>query len=207
MTRPRKSDVPRELDRAGALCLAFANTEVPIPPNRRTKTPGKEQAYFFDDYAELLTWARRMGILTAAEAELLGREADAHPRDATEVLVRARELRAALMRLFTALALGNEPRAKHLDTLNAALSVPRVVPGAGRLDFHREPGGDPMALDRVLAAVAHSAADLLSSKGLERLRQCGAEDCWRLFVHRSSRRLWCDMNLCGNRLKTLRRQR
>ena len=203
MATDHESDVPRELERAGALCLAFANTEVPRP-DRRFDDPGEGPAHRFDDYAELLGWAQRMGILTAAEGELLGREAAARPQEASAAAARARELRAALMRFFTALALGREPRAKDLDILNAALGVQRVVAGAHPLDFCRQPGGEPLDLDRVRAAVAHSAAELLSSGELKRLRQCGAEGCRRLFVHRSSRRLWCDMNTCGSRLKARR---
>ncbi len=187
MASHHESGAPRELERAGALCVAFANTEVPRP-DRRFNEADEGSAQRFGDYAELLRWGQRMGILTAAEGELLGREAAAHPRQAATELAGIRELRAALMRCFTALAFGREPRPEDLATLNAALGAQRVVPGSGRLDFRREPGGDPLALDRVRTAVAHSAADLLSSAELKRLRQCGADGCRRLFVHRSSRR-------------------
>lgn len=206
MANDNASDVPREYERAGALCVAFVNTEVPSP-DRRFNEADEGPAHRFDDYSELVMWGQRMGTLTAAEGELLGREAAARPQEAAAVLVRVREVRAALMRLFTALALGREPRAQDLGTLNAALGVPRVVPGSGPLEFRRQSGGDPLALDRVLAAMTHSAADLLISGELKRLRQCGAEECRRLFVHRSSRRLWCDMNTCGSRLKARRRRR
>lgn len=206
MARTHESKIPRDLERAGALCIAFANTEVPRP-DRRFNEADEGPACRFEDFAELLRWGQRMGILTAAESELLGREADADPRQAAAELVRIRKLRGALMRYFTALALGREARPEDLATLNAALGVQRVVPGSARLDFRREPGGDPVALERVRVAVAHSAADLLSSGELKRLRQCGADGCFRLFVHRSSRRLWCDMNLCGSRLKARRRSR
>ena len=200
------TDIPRELERFGSLCLAFVNTGAPNP-DRRYSQADEGPAYRFENYAELLTWAQRMGVLTAAEGELLGREASTRPQDAAAALTRIRDLRAALMRLFTALAFDREPRPRDLDALNAALGVPRVVAGAGRLDFRREPGGDASDLDRVTAAVAFSAAELLSSTSLERLRQCGAEGCRRLFVYRSPLRQWCDMNLCGSRLKARRRSR
>ncbi len=206
MTTGHENDLPRELERAGALCVAFANTQVPRP-DQRFDAPDEGPAYRFVDYGELLGWAQRMGILTAAEGELLGREAAGRPQEAAAALARVRGLRDALMSLFTALAFGREPRQKDLDTLNTALGVQRVVSGAHLLDFHRQPGGEPMDLDRVLAGVAHSAAELLSSEELKRLRQCGAEGCRRLFVHRSKRRLWCDMNTCGSRLKARRRSR
>ncbi len=205
MTDHPKGGVPRELERAGALCVAFVNTDVPRP-DRRFNEADDGPAHRFEDYVELLGWGQRMGILTAAEAELLDREAAAHPQQAAAELAGVRKLRGALMRCFTALAFRREPRPEDLATLNASIGTQRVVPGPD-LDFRREPGGDPLALDRVRAAVAHSAADLLSSAEVKRLRQCGAEGCWRLFVHRSTRRLWCDMNLCGSRLKARRRSR
>ncbi len=197
---------PRELERAGALCLAFANTEVPRP-DRRFGEADDGPAYRFDTYAELVAWGQRMGILTAAEGELLDREAVARPQEASAALARVHMLRTALMRYFTALAFGREPRKQDLDALNASLGVQRVVPLSQPLELRREPGGDPLALDRVLAAAAFSAADLLCSSALKRLRQCGADGCRRLFVHRNSRRLWCDMNTCGSRLKARRRSR
>ncbi len=200
------ANIPRELERAGALCVAFANTEAP-QPDRRFNDADHGPAYRFEEYAELSAWARRMGILTTAEAELLDREASASPRDAAAALGRVRELRSSLIRLFTGLVLGREPRPEDLERLNAALTVKRIVPSSDPLEFRLEMGGEPLALERVAAAVAHSATELLTSSRVKRLRQCAAEGCRRLFVHRSSRRLWCDMNTCGSRLKARRRSR
>ena len=148
-----------------------------------------------------------MGVLVAAEAELLLREAAARPEGAAAVAASARELRAADMRFFTDLTLGREPRARDLAVLNAALRPQQIVPGSDLRAFSSTYGGDPLALDRVLAPVAQSALDLVVWGKLEKLRQCAAGDCWRLFLHRSSRRLWCDMNLCGNRFKSARHHR
>ena len=198
---------PRDLERAGALCLAFANTEVPRPDKRFAETR-EAPARRFVDYAELLDWSSQMGILVAAESELLGREAAERPEEAAAVAAGGRELRTASMRVFTAVAFGRELAARDLGVLNGALRRQRVVPGGDVRDNRLVYGGDALALDRMLATIAQSGADLLASpERLERLRQCAAKDCRRLFLHRSSRRLWCDMNLCGNRLKSARYQR
>lgn len=122
------------------------------------------------------------------------------------MFARGFELRAALLRIFTALAVGRQPRPQDLETLNAVLaeSLParRVVPGTD--GFRWDWGGDGDALDRVLWPVAQSAGDLLTSTDHRRLRQCAASGCGRLFIGRNRRRLWCDMNVCGNRAKRRR---
>ncbi len=49
--------------------------------------------------------------------------------------------------------------------------------------------------------MADSAAELLASDRLARVRQCASDGCTRLFLYANSRRRWCDQNLCGNRAK------
>ena len=54
------------------------------------------------------------------------------------------------------------------------------------------------------AATAHSALRLLSADQVERLKICG--NCGWLFIDRSKNRSrqWCDMAVCGNRVKASR---
>jgi predicted RNA-binding Zn ribbon-like protein len=61
-------------------------------------------------------------------------------------------------------------------------------------------------LDSVLWAVARSAAELLLSDELQHLRICAADNCAWLFLDRTKnqRRRWCDMKVCGNRVKARR---
>ena len=59
----------------------------------------------------------------------------------------------------------------------------------------------------MLGPVARSAAELLTSDRLDRLRQCESEKgCGWLFVDgsRNRSRRWCDMSDCGNRAKARR---
>jgi predicted RNA-binding Zn ribbon-like protein len=58
----------------------------------------------------------------------------------------------------------------------------------------------------MLWPVVRSAADLLTSERVVRVRECAAEDCAWLFVDtsRGPRRKWCDMSTCGNRAKARR---
>lgn len=196
--------IAREVEQSGALCLAFANSAAPHTDGRRSS---KADLWLpLNDYDDLVVWGQRTGILGALDGERLTRTAAARPDLAAAVLTRGFELRATLLRIFTALAAGRQPRPKNLEILNAVLaeSLParRVVPGTD--GFRWDWGGDGDALDRVLWPVAQSAGDLLTSADHRRLRQCAATGCRRLFIDRNRRRLWCDMNVCGSRSKRRR---
>ncbi len=61
-------------------------------------------------------------------------------------------------------------------------------------------------LDRILWAISVSAAEMLTTSDLTRLRQCPGEDCGWLFddTTRNRSRQWCDMKDCGNIAKVRR---
>jgi predicted RNA-binding Zn ribbon-like protein len=58
----------------------------------------------------------------------------------------------------------------------------------------------------MLWPVLRSAAELLTSDRMDRVRLCSAEDCDWLFLDssRNRSRRWCDMAVCGNRSKVRR---
>ncbi|MCP3963012.1 MAG: hypothetical protein GY719_34675 [bacterium] len=194
--RPKKTGVPRELERSGSLGLAFANTAAPTPDARRRGSRVVPAAL---TYAGLVTWLQRMGALAAADGQRLQRATAARPRDAATIVARAGELRLALLRIFTALALGKEAPAADLAVLNHALRVRHVGPQADGFAWLWDGEADELA--RVLWPPAQSAAELLTSGGCRRVRQCGCQGCYRLFVYQNPRRVWCDANTCGNRAK------
>jgi predicted RNA-binding Zn ribbon-like protein len=57
-------------------------------------------------------------------------------------------------------------------------------------------------------AMAQSAAGLLTSAAMEHVRACSSPTCRWLFLDTSKNhsRRWCDMKLCGNRMKARRFQ-
>jgi predicted RNA-binding Zn ribbon-like protein len=61
-------------------------------------------------------------------------------------------------------------------------------------------------LESPLWPAALSAAELLTSPLLERVRECASPTCGWLFLDlsRNSTRRWCDMLSCGNRAKARR---
>ncbi|MEE8526706.1 MAG: ABATE domain-containing protein [Thermoanaerobaculia bacterium] len=172
-------------------------------------TAGEKEWNFqqgFRSYAELLIWGQQAGVVDTAVAERLRRLAAERPEDAEAVAARAVELRSSLFSVFVAIAGEREPAVADLEALNAslteALPALRVVPGESGLTWGW--GGDEDALDRVLWAVARSAAELLISlEGRPHVRQCARKGCTLWFVSRTSRRKWCG-DVCRNRAKALR---
>ncbi len=59
------------------------------------------------------------------------------------------------------------------------------------------------ATSQTLAPLAEAAAELLASEDFGRVKRCGNPGCTMLFFDPSatSRRRWCDMATCGNRMK------
>jgi predicted RNA-binding Zn ribbon-like protein len=202
MSRKRLSAVTAKSDAeihhliGGALCLNFANTLY-----GHDKTPIHE--YLFN-YRDLVLWSRHAGTLTEDTATYLLRKAARFPNDALVVFHRAIALRETLYRFFSAIAFGNSPRPTDLAALDsarlAAISHSHVArTGKGfAIDWN-----DKTALDQMLWHIAVSAAELMTSDNLHRVRECNGDTCDWLFVDtsRNQMRRWCSMSVCGNRSK------
>lgn len=183
----------------GALCLDFVNA---------LGDPSDADSGRLDGYGDLVRWAEEGGILDRRQAERLTRRAKDRPAGAERALRAAGELRHLLFRLFAAVADGEEPAASDREALNRELARAlghRELAWVGDSVSWRWSGleDDPAGLLRPLV---WSAADLLTSGELARVRQCALDSCAWLFVDRSrnGRRKWCDMQTCGNRAKARR---
>lgn len=186
----------------GALCLDFANTI-----SSRQQNSGEK----LDGYADLLRWARQAEALSAEVLDDLQREAARHRHKRKAAFERAVELREVLYRIFAAQTRGEEPQNEDLKDFNGALAL-----AMRHLVLHLE--SDRFAwewaraherLDSILWPVTRSAAELLTSEEVDRVRECDSETCSWLFLDRSpaGRRRWCDMATCGNRAKARRHYR
>lgn len=186
---------------AEALCLNFANTaEFHASSNPIEK---------LNNYLDLVDWGADAGILSPGEAQQLRHLAEGHPEDAAAAFERALNLREALYRIFA--TIGDERRvdSDDLSILNAALreahSHMQIVTSAQGFDWGWEESQD--SFDAILWPVARSAADLLFSDNLDRVREC-ADDrgCGYVFLDmsRNRSRRWCSMDTCGNRAKAKR---
>ena len=184
----------------GALCLDFANTVDNRPAAARER---------LQSYGDLVAWAEQAGVVDATAAAELRAEEARRPGAAESALAGARALREAIYGIFSARAGGGAVPAGAVATLNAALA-----PSLARLRLDPGPEGafgwrwslEDGALDGLLAPIVDSAAELLTSSDLARVRECEADTCGWLFIDRSRNRSrrWCDMSVCGNRAKVRR---
>jgi predicted RNA-binding Zn ribbon-like protein len=185
---------------AGALCLDFANSVDTLLATGSKDPP--------EAYARVAAWYGEHRKLPGPRTRALIREAGRRPRTAKAVVERARALGDAVDGIFRSRVRGRSIPADGLAVLNQELSLAlreaRVVLEGGRADWGW--AEDAGALDRILWPIARSAADLLVSEDLDRVRVCAQDTCDWLFLDmsRNSRRRWCDMKTCGNRAKVRR---
>ena len=187
----------------GWLCLDFVNSVNWDSPERAAER--------FFDYTDLIRWGQFANTLSEAEAQQLRRTAANQPAEATAVYERAMGLRAALHRIFSAVARQQVPAAVDLANLNGVLAEMStqtgLLPAEG--GFVYAWAGEADDLRRVLWPIVHSAAELLTSEKLARVGQCAGESCGWLFLDttRNHSRRWCEMEHCGNRAKARRHYR
>jgi predicted RNA-binding Zn ribbon-like protein len=186
---------------AGRLCLEFANTLDWHGSDHPEET--------LHSYTDLLRWSASRKVVDAGEAALLQDQAEHEPELALQIYRQALDLREAIYRTFSSLAAGGEPTLDDLDVLNESLA--RAFPHlriAGQAQAFGWRWVNPEgALDRPLWDVALSAARLLESDELDRVRECADEHgCGWMFMDtsRNRSRRWCSMEGCGNRAKARR---
>ena len=179
-----------------SLCLDFANTL-----SWRTSEKPEEK---LGNYAALVDWGRKAGIINAREARAIlkaGNPSKDFPK-------RAILLRESIYRIFAAQAAERRARPSDLTILNEtvreALGHLRLV--AEAKGFAWRWAADSATADRILWAVARSVAELLTSAHLAAVRECAGAGCGWLFLDlsRNGSRRWCAMSDCGNREKARR---
>jgi predicted RNA-binding Zn ribbon-like protein len=190
--------------RGGVVCLDFVNTV----GSRLADRPRE----YLPSYEDLLSWARQAGLLAPEEMEGLSRQAALDPEGARETLSRALTLREAIHRLIDRAIAGESQVEGDLSALNRELSIAlshlRVMPADGAYGWGWDQCGDEgeIPLDRPLWPVAQSAAELLASERLPRVKICAADGCGWMFLDesRNNSRRWCDSRDCGNRERVRR---
>lgn len=201
MSDSRTASAPPRFELSGgALCLDFANSW----GDRRR--PESDQ---LGDYAALLAFACEAGLLDRQQTARLSRRARHAPAEAIRAHAAARALRDALYRLFSAQARGRRVNPADVEHVNAALqeALPhlRVTRRADGYAWDwADDGGEPLVAP--LRPIARSAAELLTSDDLARVRECDGAACTWLFLDQSRNRSrrWCSMESCGNRAKARR---
>lgn len=180
-----------------------------------TKTTGWEARDRPDDaldsFASVVQWSLDQGTLDARRARRLRSLAKRHPRAAARALSAALELRALLYRILAAVGRDEAPDVDDVRALN--LKVSKALPHLELVACatgYRWAWREDDALESVLWPIIGSAAELLTSSDLGKVKLCAADGCGWLFIDasRNRSRRWCDMSGCGNRAKARRyRQR
>ena len=184
----------------GRLCLDFVNT---------LEWRGKEDSgEHFKSYHALIAWSRHVGIITHQDADILSQTADGHPSEGERVLARAVELRETIYRIFTAIIAGKKTAKEDLAAFNEHLANTMILSQIieTKDGFFWDSNGDKAKLDWVLNPIIRSAAELLVSDQLKKIKACADPACGWLFldISRNRSRRWCDMRDCGNRAKANR---
>jgi predicted RNA-binding Zn ribbon-like protein len=180
----------------GRLCVDFVNTELVDAGARVDLLRG------FDD---LLDWCVRAELLAPTEAKTLLRDWGGRP-EAVDAHRHAVEFRRALRAMLDGFAAGRvQVPASVLDAING-----RLREAASERQVTRTRDGYALRERRIvdtpgqlLAAVAESAATLLSTDDLSLVRACQNPECVLFFYDttKNHARRWCSMAACGNRAK------
>jgi predicted RNA-binding Zn ribbon-like protein len=175
------------------------------------------------DYEDLLAFGQQSGLLDAASIKALKvRASDAAAR---RVLTSALEVREALACVFYGPLSGPDKdasdalRGTQRDALqvlqrqySAALEHQRLAPQRGLSKTGSIAGAtwvwkspEPR-VELPVWLITQSAISLLTSTAMEHVHACASERCRWLFLDTSKNhsRRWCDMTICGNRMKAHR---
>jgi predicted RNA-binding Zn ribbon-like protein len=166
-------------------------------------------------YGDLLRFSAQTGVLDEARVRAL--QGAVSPASAVRALRALRALRETLAAVLYRVVDGSAPRPADVRELDACFhaaerhrelhwqSAARADAG-GHFLWHWAPPQDEA--DLPLWTLARAASELLVSGEMQRLRACGAETCRWLFLDTSKNhtRRWCNMKVCGNRVKARRFQ-
>jgi predicted RNA-binding Zn ribbon-like protein len=173
---------------------------------------GKDPVELLAGYNDLVRFAEATHLLDARRARRLARVA---PAAAERALRAGRELREALAAALYARVDGRAVPAADLRTLerhlhragrHRELRWERGRQGGGALCW--EWGRFEAHAELPVWLLAESAGELMVSETMARVSACGADSCRWLFLDtsRNHTRRWCDMKVCGNRVKARRFQ-
>lgn len=167
------------------------------------------------DYEALLSFARQSEVLDAGQVRTL--RMSVKPQAATRALSSARELREALAAVLYANVEQRPPPASAIRTLERHILASEQhrelrweEGGAG----NRRPGiawqwtSAEKDAEFPVWILAARAGQLMLSDAMQQVRACEADPCRWLFLDTSKNhtRRWCDMKVCGNRMKARRFQ-
>jgi predicted RNA-binding Zn ribbon-like protein len=168
------------------------------------------------DYADLLRFTEQTRLLDSRQVRRLA--SSTNPGAAARTLRTAREMREALAAALYASVDGRAPLATDVRTLERyfhSASGHRelrwqqpVANSSGPCGLAWDWGRFETNAELPLWILSQSASQLMMSDATDRISACGAETCRWLFLDTSKNhtRRWCNMQVCGNRMKARRYQ-
>jgi predicted RNA-binding Zn ribbon-like protein len=181
---------------SGRLWIDFVNTEIAEEGARID---------LLERFGDLVRWCAAAQVIGVGEMAAM-QDRWAKTPDAREAFQRAIRFRTILRDMAERLASGR-PRIPQ-ETLDAINDV--LARGGVAHEIVRVPSGFAMRLRRqlttptqLLAPIAESAADFLSTGDLTLVAQCQNPQCILFFYDttKNHARRWCSMAVCGNRAK------
>jgi predicted RNA-binding Zn ribbon-like protein len=184
---------------AGHPALDFVNTL-----DWRFRESGTEE--LLHTYDDLLRFTAQSQLLTPRQAQQLQRAVGS--RSGARVLESSTELRESLAQVSYAVLDGQSPSATTLRTLDRHFKAARHNQRLSWNRPHFEWGlsGLESKAELPLWLLSLAASDLMTGEAMRMVRACGNTECRWLFLDTSKNhsRRWCDMKLCGNRMKARR---
>ena len=168
-------------------------------------------------YAELLRFLEESGLLSRQRARLLERRTK--PKAAVQILQSVTALREATAAVLYRFIHGDSPPAKDTEVLEEYFKESlrhrelRWLPETNRHPPQHQAltwswGRFEMQPDLPIWILSQAVSDLLLSGHLGRVHACDMDSCRWLFLDTSKNgtRRWCNMKICGNRMKARRFQ-
>jgi len=193
----------------GQICLDFINS---VGGRIREEESDSLNYKILEDklesFTDLVDWGKNTGILNEGSAKKIILFASQNEKAAKRIHQKALTLRESIYRIFLCLTEKIEIPQEDIDLLNnectAARDKQKLFFQSNKFVWNFEPCNvDP---ESIIWHIALSAAELLISEQLNRIKQCPGDNCGWLFLDTSKNgsRQWCDMKVCGNLAKVRR---
>jgi predicted RNA-binding Zn ribbon-like protein len=157
-------------------------------------------------YSDLVHFCEQSNLLTSSHARRILRTVS--EPIAARVLSATKELREATSEVFYAALEGRDPAAPPLKILDVRFKSSREHQNLLWSESHLSWEWSRSALQPELPLwlLSLSTEDLMTADEFHKVRECGNSECRWLFLDTSKNhtRRWCNMKICGNRMKARR---
>lgn len=157
-------------------------------------------------YDDLIEFNVQSGLMTSSEGRRLVRSTGANK--AAQVVAHTRELRETAACVLYAAVDNEDPPAEAIGELERCFKEAEAHRKLRWSENHLrwEFPAAPATPELPFWILALKMVQLITSRKMEMLRECGNAECRWLFLDTSKNhtRRWCDMKVCGNRMKARR---